>query len=178
MPLLTRSMAAALAAAALLAGAATACTAASPKAPPLDLKATTPPPKPAAEQAANPSGTGLEKQARDLLGNPDDPFEEDDPDDVGGTFHSAGSLAIPGMNRDETVKRGLHLTVQVACAGKGVVTFEAVSGKARTIKRVDCAGPQPTSHLELTTAAGVLEVSADSPAGDRVGTAYVVRQTK
>ncbi|WP_329042998.1 hypothetical protein OHT61_31990 [Streptomyces sp. NBC_00178] len=86
---------------------------------------------------------------------------------------SAGTLAVPGQNLDETIESGTALRVEVACAGEGSVTFTVSSGAARTAERVDCTQPM-TNGFDFTTAEPSLAIQADSPAEDKVGTAYMV----
>ncbi|MEU0072911.1 hypothetical protein ABZ027_25690 [Streptomyces sp. NPDC006332] len=109
----------------------------------------------------------MDKEARDLL-NMTDRLESDEAGLV-----AAGSLAVPGENLDETIKSGTALRVEVACAGKGTVTFTVVSGAAKTAKRVDCTQPM-TNGFDFTTAGPSLAIQADSPEEDRVGTAYIM----
>ncbi|MFH9663558.1 hypothetical protein ACH4NF_35365 [Streptomyces sp. NPDC017248] len=118
------------------------------------------------------SGPGherLDNTARRLLGSTGRPST----DDAG--FIASGTLAIPGQNLDETIESGTALRVEVACAGEGTVTFTAVSGTARAVRRIYCAQPV-TKGLRLTTAAPRLAVLADSATPETVGTAYVVRR--
>ncbi|WP_394436909.1 hypothetical protein [Streptomyces sp. SGAir0957] len=111
----------------------------------------------------------LDEQARTRLGAPDEL------DERGADFVSSGSLAIPGENLDERVGRGTELQVQVTCAGRGSVTFTAVSGSAKKAVRVDCARSM-TNTFDLTTAAPRFAIQADSAEAAQVGTAYLVRQ--
>ncbi|MEU8794439.1 hypothetical protein [Streptomyces sp. NPDC048643] len=96
-----------------------------------------------------------------------------DSDDDG--LVSSGSLALPGMNVDETVKPGTALRVEVACAGEGTVTFTALSGTAKRARRVDCTQPIASS-FDFTTAGPSLTIEADSPKAEKAGTAYVMRR--
>ncbi|MFD9291388.1 hypothetical protein ACFWBV_24530 [Streptomyces sp. NPDC060030] len=124
----------------------------------------------AAPIAQPPSQSGrkqLNKEARDLL----DMEERLESDEKG--LVSAGTLAVPGRNLDETIKSGTDLRVEVACAGEGSVTFTVSSGAARAAERVDCTQPM-TNGFNFTTAGPSLAIQADSPEGDRVGTAYIV----
>ncbi|MFD8260170.1 hypothetical protein ACFV19_14800 [Streptomyces griseoluteus] len=109
----------------------------------------------------------LNKEARDLLDTAD-PLESDAEGLV-----SAGSLAVPGENLDETIKSGTALRVELACAGEGTVTFTVVSGAAKTAERVDCTKPM-VKGFDFTTAGPSLAIQADSPEEDGVGTAYVM----
>ncbi|WNI27198.1 hypothetical protein [Streptomyces sp. ITFR-16] len=166
----TRHTGRVLAAVALLAGLTTACSgpSATPKAPqPRQTAAATATPAP--QPTPRPDRERLDKMARDVLNGTGEP-DWDDKDLV-----SSGSLAIPGMNVDETVKSGTALRIEVACAGDGKVTFTAVSGSARTTERVDCAQSMRNS-FDFTTAAPSLAIQADSPDPEGVGTAYVVRR--
>lgn len=160
----------ALAAVALLAGLTTACSGppATPKAP-QSRKTAASTATPARQPTPRPDRERLDKMARDVLNGTDEP----DWDDKG--VVSSGSLAIPGMNVDETVRPGTALRIEVACAGAGTVTFTAVSGSARTTKRVDC-GQSMTNTFDFTTAGPSLAIQADSPEPEGVGTAYVVRR--
>ncbi|MEU5092279.1 hypothetical protein [Streptomyces sp. NPDC021356] len=63
----------------------------------------------------------------------------------------------------------------MTCAGDGTVTFTAVSGTARAVRRLDCTQPV-TKAFRLTTAAPRLAVLADSATPETVGTAYMVRR--
>ncbi|MFE1287363.1 hypothetical protein [Streptomyces sp. NPDC058751] len=125
---------------------------------------------PTAQAAPRSARERLDEKARDLLTGTD-PLDADDEG-----FVSSGSLAIPGQNVDETVKSGTVLRVEVACAGEGTVTFTAVSGTAEKAVRVDCA-QSTTGRFDFTTAGPSLTIQADSPAAEKVGTAYVVRHT-
>lgn len=109
----------------------------------------------------------LDEEARDLLDVPDR-LESDEEGLV-----SAGSLAVPGENVDETIESGTALRVEVACAGEGTVTFTVVSGAAKAVERVDCTQPM-TNRFNFTTAGPSLAIQADSRQEDRVGTAYTV----
>ncbi|MYS38671.1 MULTISPECIES: hypothetical protein [unclassified Streptomyces] len=119
-------------------------------------------------QPSSPSGKErLDQEAGDLL-NMAERLESDRKRLV-----SAGTLAVPGQNLDRTVESGTALRVEVACAGKGSVTFTVSSGTARKAERVDCTQPM-TKRFDFTTAGSSLAVQADSPEEDRVGTAYIV----
>ncbi|MGW2841109.1 hypothetical protein ACWCWD_25355 [Streptomyces sp. NPDC001493] len=109
----------------------------------------------------------MDEEARDLLDVPDR-LESDEEGLV-----SAGSLAVPGENVDETIESGTALRVEVACAGEGTVTFTVVSGAAKAVERVDCTQPM-TNRFNFTTAGPSLAIQADSRQEDRVGTAYTV----
>lgn len=121
-----------------------------------------------AQRVSPPDHERLDDKARRLLGITGRPSTDGD------DFMALGTLAIPGENLDETIESGTALRVEVACAGKGTVTFTAVSGTARAVRRVDCARPL-TKAFHLTTAAPRLAVLADSATPETVGTAYVVR---
>ncbi|MFI1723707.1 hypothetical protein [Streptomyces sp. NPDC020489] len=164
----TRHTGSALTAVVLITGMASACSDATPTAKaPQSRKAASSTAVPTA-QPSSPSGREqLNKEARDLL-DMTDRLKSDDEGLV-----SAGSLAVPGQNLDETVKPGTDLRVEVACAGEGTVTFTVVSGTAKTARRVDCAQPMPNG-FDFTTAGQGLAIQADSPQEDRVGTAYMV----
>ncbi|MGW7263393.1 hypothetical protein [Streptomyces sp. NPDC054842] len=110
----------------------------------------------------------MDTKARDLLGRTEQ-LGSDDAD-----FVLSGSLAIPGMDVDETVESGVALRVEVACVGEGTVTFTAVSGTVKKAKRVDCTQPV-TGRFDITTAGPSLAIGADSNGTERLGTAYVVR---
>ncbi|MFG2440593.1 hypothetical protein [Streptomyces sp. NPDC048508] len=114
-------------------------------------------------------GERLGKEARELLKETDH-FDSDDE-----AFISSGSLAIPGENLDKTIKVDTRLRVEVACAGEGTVTFSAVSGTAKTAKRVDCTQSR-TGKFDFTTAGPSLAIRADSLEGEEVGAAYVVHR--
>ncbi|WP_330453125.1 MULTISPECIES: hypothetical protein [unclassified Streptomyces] len=164
----TRRTGIALTAVALITGTASACSD-SPSAPkasqPEKAASSTAAPE---AQPSSPSGTKqLDKEAADLL-NMAERLESDKERLV-----SAGSLAVPGQNLDETVESGTALRVEVACAGKGSVTFTVSSGTARKAERVDCTQPM-TNRFDFTTAGSSLAIRADSPEEDRVGTAYIV----
>ncbi|WP_258564961.1 hypothetical protein [Streptomyces sp. WELS2] len=118
---------------------------------------------------SRPGRERLDDKARRLLGGTGRPSTDDD------GFMASGTLAIPGQNLDETIESGTALRVEVACAGKGTVTFTAVSGTAEAVRLVDCAQPA-TKGFRLTTAAPRLVVRADSATPETVGTAYVVRR--
>ncbi|MFB7600585.1 hypothetical protein [Streptomyces sp. NPDC056160] len=122
-----------------------------------------------AQRVPRPDPEQLDSKARRLLGSSGPPSTDDD------GFIASGTLAIPGLNLDETIESGTALRVEVACAGEGTVTFTAVSGTARAVRRVDCAQPA-TKEFRLTTAAPRLAVLADSATPETVGTAYVVRR--
>ncbi|WP_406315366.1 hypothetical protein [Streptomyces sp. NBC_00118] len=159
----------ALAAVAVLTGMTTSCSGspATSKVP-HSHKAATSAAAPTAQPRSRSGRERLDKEARDLLHRTD----RLDSDDEG--LISAGSLAIPGQNLDETVKPGTVLRIEVACAGEGAVTFTAVSGTAKRAKRVDCTQPM-TNRFDFTTAGPSLAIQADSPEAERVGAAYVVR---
>jgi hypothetical protein len=159
-----------LAAVALLAGMTVACSGppATSKAP-QSQKATSTSPVPTPRLTPRSDQERLDTEAANLLSR----MDQSDPDDA--DFVSSGSLAIPGMNLDETVKSGTALRVEVACVGEGTVTFTAVSGTAKKAKRVDCTRPM-TGRFDITTARPSLAIHADSPDSERVGTAYVVRR--
>ncbi|MFF8597022.1 hypothetical protein ACF061_37560 [Streptomyces sp. NPDC015220] len=118
---------------------------------------------------SQPDHERLDNKARRLLGSTGRPSTDGD------GFIASGTLAIPGQNLDETIESGTALRVEVACAGEGTVTFTALSGTARAVRRVDCAQPV-TKGFRLTTAAPRLAVRADSATPETVGTAYVVRR--
>ncbi|WP_244318284.1 hypothetical protein [Streptomyces brevispora] len=109
----------------------------------------------------------LNEEARNLLSM----AERLESDEKG--LVSAGTLAVPGQNLDETIESGTALRVEVACAGEGSVTFTVSSGAARTAERVDCTQPM-TKGFDFTTAGPSLAIQADSPEEDGVGTAYMV----
>lgn len=124
----------------------------------------------AAPIAQPPSRSGreqLNEEARDLLSM----AERLESDEKG--LVSAGTLAVPGQNLDETIESGTALRVEVACAGEGSVTFTVSSGAARTAERVACTQPM-TKGFDFTTAGPSLAIQADSPEEDGVGTAYMV----
>lgn len=164
----TRRSGIALAAVALLTGMASACsdspTASKAAQPEKPTSSTT---APTAQPSSQLDRKRLDKEAGDLL-NLTDRLESDED-----ALVSAGSLAVPGENRDETIKSGTALRVEVACAGEGAVTFTVVSGSAKTARRVDCTQPM-TNAFDFTTAGPSLAIQADSPEEDKVGTAYVV----
>ncbi|MFJ3222888.1 hypothetical protein ACIPJS_05915 [Streptomyces sp. NPDC086783] len=159
-----------MAAVVLLAGLTMACSGppAASKAP-QSQKATSSSAVPTARKTPRYDRERLETEARNLLSRTDQ-LDSDDAD-----FVSSGSLAIPGLNLDETVESGIALRVEVACVGEGTVTFTAVSGTAKKAERVDCTRPM-TGRLDITTAETSLAIQADSPETERVGTAYVVRR--
>jgi hypothetical protein len=123
----------------------------------------------AAQRVSLPNHEQLDKQARSLLGSTSRREVDDD------GFITSGTLAVPGQNLDETIEPGTALHIEVACAGVGTVTFTAVSGTAKTVRRVNCAQPAANS-FRLTTGAPRLAVRADSATPETVGTAYVVRR--
>ncbi|MFF3312807.1 hypothetical protein [Streptomyces sp. NPDC002952] len=167
---LNRHRGKALAAVVLLTGMNMACSGpdATSKAP-QSQKATSSSAVPTAGTTPSSDRERLDAKARDLLGRTDQ-LGSDDAD-----FVSSGSLAIPGMNLDETVESGVALRVEVACVGEGTVTFTAVSGTVKKATRVDCTRPM-TGRVDITTAGPSLAIQADSPETKRVGTAYVVRR--
>ncbi|MGC4951328.1 hypothetical protein ACLQ2N_34800 [Streptomyces sp. DT224] len=164
----TRRTGSALTAVALITGMAAACSespSASEASQPEKAASST-----AAPHVQSPSQSGreqLSKKAGDLL-NMEERLESDDKGLV-----SAGTLAVPGQNVDETIESRTVLRVEVACAGEGSVTFTVSSGAARTAEHVDCTQPT-TSGFDFTTAGPSLAIQADSPEEDRVGTAYIV----
>jgi hypothetical protein len=167
----TRHAGTALAGVVLLAGMTTACSgsAATSKSSQAQ-KATSSTAAPTAQAASRPAERRLDEEARDLLTGTD-PLDGNDED-----FVSSGSLAIPGQDMDTTIRPGTALHVEVACAGEGTVTFTAVSGNAKKAKRVDCA-QSTRDEFDFTTAGPSFTIQADSPAAEKVGTAYVVRHT-
>ncbi|QKW31407.1 hypothetical protein HUT11_35105 [Streptomyces seoulensis] len=121
-----------------------------------------------AQRVSRPDHERLDDKARRLLGTTGRLSTDGD------GFIASGTLAIPGQNLDETIESGTALRVEVACAGEGTVTFTAVSGTARAVRRLDCAQPV-TKAFRLTTTAPRLAVLADSDTPETVATAYVVR---
>lgn len=163
----TRHTGSALTAVALMTGMASACsgspaTSKAPQSQKAESSAV-----PTAQPSSPSARERLDKEARGLL-DMTDRLESDEEGLV-----SAGSLAVPGENLDETIKSGTALRVEVACAGEGTVTFTVTSGTARTAKRVDCTQPK-TNGFDFTTAGPGLAIQADSPEEEKVGTAYTV----
>ncbi|MBO1330753.1 hypothetical protein [Streptomyces sp. VRA16 Mangrove soil] len=166
---LTRRTTTALATVALLTTAATACSGSveTPRAASSKEEAGAAAPSPA-RTVSRPDHERLDDEARSLLTGTGRSGTDDG-------FVASGTLAIPGQNLDETIKAGTSLHVEVACAGKGTVTFTAESGTAEAVRRVDCA-QSVTTRFRFTTAAPRLAVRADSATPETVGTAYVVRR--
>ena len=163
----TRHTGSALAAVALMTSMATACSdSPTPSKAPRSQKAASSTASPTTRPSSPSGREQLDKEARDLL-NMTDRLESDE------GLISSGSLAVPGENLDKTVKTGTALRVEVACAGKGTVTFTVASGTAKTAKHVDCTQPM-TSEFDFTTAGPGLTIQADSPEEEGVGTAYMV----
>ncbi|MFI0237862.1 hypothetical protein [Streptomyces sp. NPDC016845] len=165
----TRHALGALTAVSLLAGMATGCSGSSGARATSQARETASPTATPTTQPTSPSGRErLDEEAHARLGS----VEQLDPDDA--AFVESGTLAIPGENLDEAVGPGTVLRVDVACAGRGTVTFTAVSGSAKKAVRVDCTRPV-ASGFDFTTAAQGLAVQADASEAARVGTAYLVR---
>ncbi|MGW0910805.1 hypothetical protein ACWD1Z_03485 [Streptomyces sp. NPDC002784] len=137
---------------------------------PQSEKVASPKAAPAAQPTFRSGQEQLDREARDLL-NVTDRWQSDEEGLV-----SSGSLAVPGENRDETLKPGTTLRVEVACAWEGTVTFTVVSGTAKTTERVDCTQPM-AKGFDFTTAGSSLAIQADSPGEEAVGAAYLVSRT-
>ncbi|MFJ6214952.1 hypothetical protein ACIQGZ_16700 [Streptomyces sp. NPDC092296] len=87
----------------------------------------------------------------------------------------AGSGALDGMDRDETIGKGRRLVIEAACVGRGSMTVTASSGRATAHRVVPCGDTPQRRSFTFTTAAAHLDIERRAGQGASGGAAYLVR---
>ncbi|MEV6316676.1 hypothetical protein [Streptomyces sp. NPDC051776] len=103
------------------------------------------------------------------------PDEDDDASHLG-TARGSLRSGIPGTDVD--VKPGQRITVYAACLGHGTMTLSGVSGRARAVEHIRCAGEIGTGSIRLKAAASTLRVLLDRDGSATGGATYTVRSPK